>query len=106
MSTTLSPDYAINPNGKGGFNVSRGGLNPMPGATGGFSSVEQAQLAIRVLEHTDGDTPGNSQRFWDLWHRVAGVTQRSRKETHAMAARMGMRVVREGRHNTRWVSAT
>lgn len=105
MTTASSTKYDIIPNGKGGFNVSRGGLNPMPGATGGFSSVDQAQLAIRVLEHTDGDTPGNGQRFWDLWHRVAGVTQRSRKEAHAMAARMGMRIVREGRHNTRWIPA-
>ena len=98
-----SDSYSFIPRADGTFNVSRGGCNPMPGATGGFASIAQAQLAVRVLEHTEGDAPGNGHRFWDLWHRVSGVTQRERLRDHKTAARLGMRVVRLGRHSTRWV---
>ncbi|MFK4706076.1 hypothetical protein ABIC83_002915 [Roseateles asaccharophilus] len=103
---TASNSYEIMPNGKGAFNVSLRGCNPMPGATGGFKSVEEAQLAIRVLEHTDGDTPGNGDRFWDLWHRVSGVTQRERVRQRQTAANLGMKVIRVSRREYRWEQAT
>lgn len=105
MKTSIG-DYDIISNGSDGFNVSLRGCNPMPGATGGFKSVEQAQLAIRVLEHTDGDTPGNGNRFWDLWHRVSGVTQRERVRQRQMAANLGMKIVRLSRHEHRWEQAS
>jgi len=83
-----------------GFNVVQSAIiNPMPGATGGFKTIEKAVLAIRVLEHVGKDGP----RFWDLWYRVSGVTQRSRLEREATAKRLGYRVERISRHENKWV---
>jgi hypothetical protein len=99
---TADSRYVIHPDGKGGFNVSYGpasewsGCNAMPGATGGFDSVESAQLAIRCLDHVGGEQ--NAQRWWDLWYRVSGVTQRSRDERKDLAKRLGYDVKRVARH--------
>jgi hypothetical protein len=94
--------YRVRPNGKGGFSISRDGMNPMPGATSGFKSHRDALVAIQCLEHCGGDIPGVSDRFWDLYHRVSGVTQRERDFRNKTAKAMGYKIVRLGRHSYQW----
>jgi hypothetical protein len=95
-----------------------GGINPMPGATGGFKTIRDALLAIRCLEfvrrkvgatgyeHADGF---DAQRWWDLYHRVSGVTAKGRAEQNRMAKALGRKIIRAagkaGRHNSTWVAA-
>ncbi|OIP99458.1 hypothetical protein AUK40_00680 [Candidatus Wirthbacteria bacterium CG2_30_54_11] len=86
-------------NGSGYNVVVRGIINPMPGGTGGFQTIEQAVLSIRILERAGDD----SDRFWNLWYRVSGVTQKSRDQNKAFAALIGMKVERISRHEHRLV---
>lgn len=100
----MKDKYHIQSDRRGGFNVTvRRIINPMPGATGGFKSIREALVAIKVLEKTNGDVPGNSDRFWRLLHRVNGTTQRSREVQRRIAASMGMRVIRLGPNSSKWV---
>ncbi len=106
MSTRHPGKYVISKSrfGRQGFSISRDGMNPMPGATHGFGSFEDALLAIRCLEHVGGER--NAQRWWDLYHRVTGVTSRERSFQRRCAASMGMRVTRTGKHSYRWEKAS
>jgi hypothetical protein len=49
---------------KRGFVVTRGGSNPMPGATW-FRTEAEAMKAIAIYEAVNGDAEG----FWSLWNR-------------------------------------
>jgi hypothetical protein len=105
LSVRTGRTYEVVPDGRGGYDIVEGGTNPLPGATGGFKDVGEALLCIRVLEHTDGTRPENSKRFWDLWYRVSGVTQRNRDQAKEMAAQLGLRIEWVDRHTRRWVRA-
>lgn len=54
--------------GAHGFAVSKGGINPLPGATYG-SSLESAYQLIDVLMATD-ENVDHGQRFWHLLRAI------------------------------------
>jgi hypothetical protein len=113
--------YHIYPNGRGTFNITekrdhtkpvpwsgsacRSIINPMPGATSGFKSIRNALLAIKVLERVNAQGR-NPSDFWPVYHRAAGVTERSRVDRVKMAAAMKMRVVRLSRNSFRYEPLT
>lgn len=82
----------------GGYIISIGGMNPMPGATGGFKSIAGCLLAIRCLEHVGHD----GKRWWRLYHRVTGVTGANRKSNREMAEAMGYDIKYNGNSNWTW----
>lgn len=75
------------------------GCNAMPGATWS-ETIPGALRMIRVLEHVGGER--HSGRFWKLLHRINGVTQRNRRETRDMMARLGMKLAKRKDNEEFW----
>lgn len=124
----MAPRFHIFPNGEGRFGIQlaaqsrspsgaagqprsacRSGINPMPGATSGFASLRDALLALRCLlfvesrcGHSVGSEGFDAQRWWDLFWRCSGHTQRRRDWHRRLYAELGLRarrgVGRAGRH--------
>lgn len=71
---------------------------PLPAAIWRFDTIRAAQLAVRCWEHARYNAP----RFWDLYWRVTGLWEQSRKEREARAAVSGFTVRRIDRHTFVW----